>query len=78
MKNDHADGKDRPASYESPKIVVTHHPIEGQRMRIEQLAGSDDTETLAGHTAKVFYNYVEEHLPFPELPNFGVLPRSCA
>jgi hypothetical protein len=76
MNEDQADGKGEPASFDSPKIIVTHHPIKGQRMRIEQPGDSDDTGTLAGHTAKVFYNFVEEHLPFPELPNFGVLHLS--
>jgi hypothetical protein len=76
MNDDQADGKGESASFESPKIIVTHHPIEGRRMRIEQPSGSNGTGASADHTAKVFYNYVEEHLPFPELPNFGVLHLS--
>jgi hypothetical protein len=76
------DDKNETPPHVSPRVVITHHPIEGQRMKIEQPSDSHDAAAPIDHTAKVFYNYVEEHLPFPELPNFGVMhlsvPRAAA
>jgi hypothetical protein len=82
MNDDQTDGKNKMAPNVSPRVVITHHPIAGKRFEIEQPSEGNDRPKSTGHAAKVFYNYVEEHLPFPELPNFGVLhlsvPRAAA
>lgn len=62
------------ASRDLRKIILTHDPVKGLHAQIERRPGEDEdlVGRQPGHDAKVYYNYVEQHLPFPELPDFGI------